>query len=41
MQNHTWYTHPFIRSAYGNAVIAAPGTYDVYISQDAIKTRPA
>lgn len=41
MQNHTWYTRPFIRSAYGNAVIASPGAYDVYISQDAIKTRPS
>ncbi|MBU3066052.1 hypothetical protein KO481_31615 [Nocardia sp. NEAU-G5] len=41
MQTHRWYTNPFVRSAYGNAVIAMPGSYDVYISQDAIKTRPA
>lgn len=41
MQSHSWYTNPFVRSAYGNAVIAMPGSYDVYISQDAIKTRPA
>jgi hypothetical protein len=41
MQSHAWYTNPFVRSAYGNAVIAMPGSYDVYISQDAIKTRPA
>ncbi|WP_067830628.1 hypothetical protein [Nocardia inohanensis] len=40
MKNETWYTKPFVRSAYGNAVIATPGTYDVYISRDAIKTRP-
>lgn len=41
MQNRSWYADPFVRSAYGNAVIAMPGSYDVYISQDAIKTRPA
>ncbi|WP_405486651.1 hypothetical protein [Nocardia sp. NBC_00511] len=41
MKDQTWYTKPFVRSAYGNAVIATPGTYDVYISRDAIKTRPA
>ncbi|WP_369636512.1 hypothetical protein [Nocardia sp. JMUB6875] len=40
MKNQTWYTKPFVRSAYGNAVIATPGTYDVFISRDAIKTRP-
>ncbi len=40
MQSRSWYTNPFVRSAYGNAVIAMPGSYDVYISQDAIKTRP-
>ncbi|PPJ19995.1 hypothetical protein [Nocardia nova] len=39
MRDHSWYTEPFIRSAYGNAVIAMPGSYDVYISHDAIKTR--
>ncbi|MBF6175398.1 hypothetical protein [Nocardia blacklockiae] len=41
MQQHTWYTKPFVRSAYGNAVVASTGSYDVFISQDAIKTRPA
>lgn len=41
MRSETWYTKPFVRSAYGNAVIAVPGTYDVFISRDAIKTRPA
>ncbi|MBF6329141.1 hypothetical protein [Nocardia transvalensis] len=41
MRNESWYTKPFVRSAYGNAVIAVPGTYDVFISRDAIKTRPA
>jgi hypothetical protein len=41
MQDRSWYTKPFVRSAYGNAVIATTGTYDVYVSQDAIKTRPA
>ncbi|MFE3191106.1 hypothetical protein ACFXHA_18990 [Nocardia sp. NPDC059240] len=40
MKNQSWYTKPFVRSAYGNAVIATPGTYDVFISRDAIKTRP-
>ncbi|MGW4770761.1 hypothetical protein ACWEO2_22305 [Nocardia sp. NPDC004278] len=39
MSNHRWWTDPFVRSAYGNAVIATPGTYDVFISRDAIKTR--
>lgn len=39
MRDGSWFTAPFIRSAYGNAVIATPGTYDVYISHDAIKTR--
>lgn len=39
MRNHTWWTDPFVRSAYGNAVIATPGSYDVFISRDAIKTR--
>ncbi|MCM6777391.1 hypothetical protein NDR87_28280 [Nocardia sp. CDC159] len=41
MRDQTWYTKPFVRSAYGNAVIAVPGSYDVFISRDAIKTRPA
>ncbi|WP_067704305.1 hypothetical protein [Nocardia jejuensis] len=41
MKGESWYTKPFVRSAYGNAVIATPGTYDVFISRDAIKTRPA
>ncbi|WP_040835306.1 hypothetical protein [Nocardia brevicatena] len=40
MNEGRWYTEPFVRSAYGNAVIAIPGEYDVYISHDAIKTRP-
>ncbi|NKY87079.1 hypothetical protein [Nocardia veterana] len=39
MRDHSWYTEPFVRSAYGNAVLAMPGSYDVYISHDAIKTR--
>ncbi|WP_028477364.1 hypothetical protein [Nocardia sp. CNY236] len=41
MREGRWWTQPFVRSAYGNAVIAVPGEYDVYISTDAIKTRPA
>ena len=41
MTEDRWFTTPFVRSAYGNAVIAMPGEYDVYISRDAIKTRPA
>ncbi|WP_280436416.1 hypothetical protein [Nocardia carnea] len=41
MTEDRWFTSPFVRSAYGNAVIAMPGEYDVYISRDAIKTRPA
>lgn len=39
MRGGTWWTKPFVRSAYGNAVISAPGEFDVYISQDAIKAR--
>ncbi|MGW6336341.1 hypothetical protein [Nocardia rhamnosiphila] len=39
MSENRWFTSPFIRSAYGNAVIATPGEYDVFISRDAIKTR--
>lgn len=39
MRDGSWYTEPFVRSAYGNAVIATPGEFDVYISRDAIKTR--
>lgn len=40
MNSGKWYTEAFVRSAYGNAVIATPGEYDVFISRDAIKTRP-
>ncbi|MFI6871452.1 hypothetical protein [Nocardia sp. NPDC050406] len=40
MRSETWYTKSFVRSAYGNAVIAIPGKWDVFISRDAIKTRP-
>ncbi|CAM4235453.1 hypothetical protein MB901379_01366 [Mycobacterium basiliense] len=39
MRGGKWWTRPFVRSAYGNAVISAPGEFDVYISQDAIKAR--
>ncbi|MFC4126476.1 hypothetical protein [Nocardia rhizosphaerae] len=39
MNEKSWYTSPFVRSAYGNAVIATPGEYDVIISRDAIKVR--
>ncbi|ASF08960.1 hypothetical protein [Nocardia brasiliensis] len=39
MTKGRWWTEPFVRSAYGNAVIAVPGEYDVFISRDAIKTR--
>ncbi|WP_039824491.1 hypothetical protein [Nocardia testacea] len=39
MSENRWFTSPFVRSAYGNAVIATPGEYDVFISRDAIKTR--
>lgn len=39
MTENRWFTSPFVRSAYGNAVIATPGEFDVYISRDAIKTR--
>ena len=41
MRDGKWWTKPFIRSAYGNAVISAPGEFDVYVSQDAIKARPS
>jgi len=41
MRDRKWWTRPFVRSAYGNAVIAAPGDFDVFISQDAIKARPS
>lgn len=41
MRDGNWWTKPFVRSAYGNAAIATPGEFDVYISQDAIKPRPA
>ncbi|MGV9611189.1 hypothetical protein [Nocardia xishanensis] len=39
MSDGAWWTSPFVRSAYGNAVIGTPGEYDVYISRDAIKAR--
>ncbi|MGW5438954.1 hypothetical protein [Nocardia asteroides] len=39
MNSGTWYTSPFVKSAYGNAVIATPGEYDILISHDAIKVR--
>ncbi|WP_280305734.1 hypothetical protein [Nocardia neocaledoniensis] len=39
MNSGTWYTSPFVKSAYGNAVIATPGEFDVLISRDAIKVR--
>ncbi|WP_405162149.1 hypothetical protein OG203_38505 [Nocardia sp. NBC_01499] len=39
MRQGRWWTEPFVRSAYGNAVIAVPGEYDVFVSRDAIKTR--
>ncbi|MFD6162839.1 hypothetical protein ACFWF7_41635 [Nocardia sp. NPDC060256] len=39
MTKGRWWTEPFVRSAYGNAVIAVPGEYDVFVSRDAIKTR--
>ncbi|CAM4468662.1 hypothetical protein NONI108955_31710 [Nocardia ninae] len=39
MRKGRWFTEPFVRSAYGNAVIAVPGEYDVFVSRDAIKTR--
>jgi hypothetical protein len=41
MREGTWWTKPFVRSAYGNAVISAPGEFDVFVSQDAIKARPS
>jgi hypothetical protein len=41
MRDRRWWTKPFVRSAYGNAVISAPGEFDVYVSQDAIKARPS
>jgi hypothetical protein len=41
MHDRKWWTKPFVRSAYGNAVISAPGEFDVYVSQDAIKARPS
>ncbi|MGW0251825.1 hypothetical protein ACWDYH_34865 [Nocardia goodfellowii] len=39
MREGDWWTDPFVRSAYANAVIAVPGEWDVYISRDAIKVR--
>jgi hypothetical protein len=41
MRDRKWWTKPFVRSAYGNAVVSAPGQFDVYVSQDAIKARPS
>ena len=41
MEDGVWWTKPFVRSAYGNAVIANPGEYDVFISRDAITARRA
>jgi hypothetical protein len=41
IRDHKWWSKPFVRSAYGNAVISAPGAFDVYVSQDAIKARPS
>lgn len=41
MRGGKWWTKPFVRSAYGNAVISPPGEFDVYVSQDAIKARAA
>lgn len=40
MKDKSWYTRPFVRSANGNAVIAIAGSYDVFISRDAVKARP-
>ncbi|MFC9895403.1 hypothetical protein ACFVMC_17110 [Nocardia sp. NPDC127579] len=39
MREGDWWTKPFVRSAYGNATIATPGEWDIYISHDAIKPR--
>ncbi|VBA54712.1 hypothetical protein [Mycobacterium attenuatum] len=39
MRGEKWWTKPLVRAAYGNAVIAAPGAFDVYICQDAITAR--
>ncbi|MFQ6326149.1 hypothetical protein ACLMAL_08430 [Nocardia sp. CWNU-33] len=39
MRKGRWWTEPFVRSAYGNAVIGTPGEFDVFISRDAIKAR--
>ncbi|MGL6235214.1 MAG: hypothetical protein ACRC20_07705 [Segniliparus sp.] len=41
MEDGVWWTKPFVRSAYGNAVISNPGEYDVFISRDAITARRA
>ncbi|WP_228002513.1 hypothetical protein [Nocardia australiensis] len=41
MRKGRWWTEPFVRSAYGNAVIGTPGEFDVFVSRDAIKTRPS
>jgi hypothetical protein len=42
----TTYTHkqwfaPFVDAAYGNAVFQAPGSFDVYATQDALIARPS
>ncbi|WP_406237648.1 hypothetical protein [Nocardia sp. NBC_01009] len=39
MRKGRWWTEPFVRSAYGNAVIGTPGEFDIFISRDAIKAR--
>ncbi|ADG98519.1 conserved hypothetical protein [Segniliparus rotundus DSM 44985] len=41
MQDRTWWTKPFVRSAYGSVVVSNPGDYDVFISRDAITARSA
>lgn len=43
---HTTYTHkqwfaPFVDAAYGNAVFQAPGSFDVFATQDALIARPS
>ena len=42
---HTTYVHkqwfaPFVDATYGNAVFQAPGSYDVFATQDALIARP-
>src|SRR5438552_1222924 len=36
----SWFS-PFVDAAYGNAVFQAPGTFDVFATQDALIARPA